>query len=101
MCLAANHAVIWRRFHVQGLLYQAIEQLAPRTGFSAIESKREFIQVVIQMVPTHRPLVSSQQPAFEQSRDPMNSGEQLDGSILTLSTQNGNFMTVAIFSKLR
>src|SRR4029450_5625707 len=96
-CLAANHTVIWRRFHVQGLLYQPIEQLAPRTGFSAIESKREFIQVIIQMVPTDRPLVSSQQPAFEQSRDPMNPRKQLDGSILTLSTQNRNFMMVSIF----
>jgi len=94
---AANHTVIWGRFYVQGLLYQPVEELAPRTGFSPIKSKREFIQIVIQMVPTHRPLVSSKQPAFEQPCDQMNPGQQLDGGVLTFSTQNRNLMMVSIF----
>ena len=51
--------------HLRGLLHQAIEELPAMVGPSAVETKREFVQVVVQMVVTHCTLVGTHEPAFE------------------------------------
>src|SRR3974377_704755 len=52
------------------------------------------------MVACHSPLVSSKQPSFEQPRDQMNPGQQLNGSVLAFVTQNCHLMMVAVFSQV-
>ena len=58
----ADQAFVGRRFDSDGLLKQAIEQLAPGTGSATIEAESELVQVVRQMVRTDSTLVSPQQP---------------------------------------
>ena|SRR5437660_9061686 len=48
-----------------GLLKQAIEQLAPRTRSTTVEAKSELVEIVGQMVAADGTLVSSQQPALQ------------------------------------
>ena len=61
----ADQAFVGCRFDSNGLLKQAIEQLAPGTGSATIEAKSELVQVVRQMVRTDSTLVSPQQPALQ------------------------------------
>jgi hypothetical protein len=58
---AADQVFVGRRFDSDGLLKQAIEQLAPGTGSATIEAKSELVQVVRQMIRTDSTLVSPQQ----------------------------------------
>jgi hypothetical protein len=55
------------------LLQKAVEQKAASSGSSAIETKRELVQVVVQMLATHASLMGSHQPSLEQGRHEMNS----------------------------
>ncbi len=52
-----------------GLLDEAEEQLPTVARTSAVESKRELVQVVVEMRLRHRPLMGAEQPAFEQRDD--------------------------------
>ena len=48
-----------------GLLGESPEELSSATRVSSIETKRELIQVVLQVLPADRPLVRAQQPALQ------------------------------------
>src|SRR2546425_4296421 len=60
-----------------GLLDQAVEQLSAMAYGAAVEPEREFVQVVVQMGPRHRPLMRAEQPPFQQRNDLMHPREQL------------------------
>ena len=48
-----------------GLLKQAIKQLAPRTGSTTIKAESKLVEVVGQVVAANSTLVGSQQPALQ------------------------------------
>jgi len=54
-----------------GLLEQPVEQHSSRTRTSAVEPEGEFVEVVVNMARIDRPVVSTEQPAFEQRRHPV------------------------------
>lgn len=52
------------RGNLYGLLQQSIEELSPRLGCPTVEPKREFIQVVIQVVIRDGALMGSHEPTL-------------------------------------
>ena len=62
---AADQAFVGCRFDSDGLLKQALEQLAAGTGSATIEAESELVQVVRQMIRTDSTLVSPQPPALQ------------------------------------
>src|SRR5712691_9991909 len=66
-----------RRLHLDRLLGQPIEQLAPRGRLAPVEPESEFVGIVVQVLVTNRALVGSQQPALEQRDYPMNPWEKV------------------------
>ena len=59
------------------LLHQTVEQEAARTRSAAVESKRELVQVVVQVGGTDGALVRTQQPSLEQGGDAVCPGQQV------------------------
>jgi len=62
---------------VHNLLSQSIEQFAAGFGFTAIESKSKFIQVIVQMPLSNRALVGAKQPSFQQRDHTMDARKQM------------------------
>ena len=62
--------MLWKKrnsvIDASSLLDQAVEQLAAGGGGSAIKTKRELIQIIVQMLRCNGALMRSQQPALEQ-----------------------------------
>ena len=58
----------WRRSH--GLLNQSIEEFGPAAGLASVESERELVEVIIQMLAGDSTLVGAQQPPLQQGRHP-------------------------------
>src|SRR6516165_5885524 len=58
------------------LLHQAEEELASMRRRSAVETEREFVQVVVQMLRAVGALVSSQKPSFHQRGDTVDARHQ-------------------------
>ena len=52
-------------FHLDGLLGQPEEQLAPRPRVAPIESESELVEVVVEVLAADPPLVSPENPALE------------------------------------
>jgi len=67
------------------LLHEAKKELAPAFGSPPVESERELIQVVIEMLVADRSLVGSHQPPFEEADHAVNSWQQLRGSLFVTS----------------
>jgi hypothetical protein len=65
-------------------LQETEEELAPRSGRPSVETKRVFIQVVVQVLAPDRPLVGTEQPPLHQGGDTVNPGQEPHGSILIL-----------------
>src|SRR5205814_3827532 len=65
------------RLHLHRLLSQSVEKLASGGRFAPVETEREFVQVIVQMVVANRSLVSPKQPPFEQREHPMRSGQEV------------------------
>ena len=60
---------IGNRLDRNGLLDEVEEQLPAVARTSAIESKRELVQVIVEMCLCDRTLMRAEQPAFEQRND--------------------------------
>ena len=73
------------RLDCYGLLHEAKKELAPAFGSPPVESERELIQVVIEMLVADRSLVGSRQPPFEEADHAVNSWHQLRGSLFVTS----------------
>ena len=58
------------------LLHQAKEELAPMLRHSPVETEREFVQVVVQMLRANRALMGAQKPPFHQRGDAVDAGHQ-------------------------
>jgi len=65
------------RLHLHRLLSQSVEKLASGGRFAPVETEREFVQVIVQMVVANRSLVGPKQPPFEQREHPMRSGQEV------------------------
>lgn len=65
------------RRYTNGLLHEAVEQLAPPSGRPAVESERELIQIGVQVRGTDGPLMDTQQPTFQQRDDPVHPRQQV------------------------
>src|SRR6516162_4829575 len=65
------------------LLHQAEEELASMRRRSTVETEREFVQVVVQMLRADRALVSSQKPSFHQRGDTVDARHQFVGPVTT------------------
>jgi hypothetical protein len=61
------------------LLEETIEQLATMPRSPAVESERELVQVIVQMLPTHSPLMRAEQPAFQQRGYAVDTRQKLRG----------------------
>src|ERR1039458_8051097 len=72
-----NYPVMGNRIDGQSLLRQAKEEFASALLSPAIESERELIQIVVQVLMTDRSLVGSHQPPFEQGDHLVNPWHQL------------------------
>ena len=64
------------RFNRHRLLHESVEELASGFRSSAIESERELIEVVIQLLSRHNPLMNTQQPALQQGRHQVDTGQK-------------------------
>lgn len=65
------------RLHLHRLLSQSVEKLASGGRLAPVETEREFVQVIVQMVVANRSLVGPKQPPFEQREHPMRSGQEV------------------------
>ena len=81
-------------FSCHYLLSKAEEDFTRMTGAAAIETKRVLVQVPLQMLVADGPLVSTQEPAFEQGRHAMHSGQDLGGGAQGLAFELGDFMLI-------
>ena len=61
-----NQTLIGHRLNRHCLLEQAVEQLSPVSRQSPVEAGREFIQVIVEVLPGDPPLVNAKQPPFQQ-----------------------------------
>src|ERR1700722_2126947 len=77
-----------------GLLKEAVKELPPRSGSAAVEPEDKFVEIMAELLVADRPLMRSQQPAFQQRSHPMNSGQQ-NRSRLWIGSSHGAFMRVA------
>src|SRR6202789_1853363 len=94
-CCAFDQRFVRNRLDSDGLFQQSAEQLASASRLAAVESERELVEIGIQMLHAHSSLMSSQQPAFEQRRDPMNTRHQLRCAFAA-SFQVGDFVPVVL-----
>ena len=59
------------------LLCQSVEQLAPRGGRAAVETERELVEVVVEMIVTDRALVGAEHPSLQQGDYAMHPRQQM------------------------
>ena len=81
--------------HCDRLLREAEKQLAAAFGSPPVESERELVQVVIEMLVANRSLVGSQQPPFEEGDNSVHSRHRLRWSLL-LTPQECDVVLVAL-----
>ena len=53
------------------MLEESEEEQASTAGVAAVESKSDFVEIGVQMLRCNRPLVGTEQPAFEQRSNTM------------------------------
>lgn len=66
-----NDLAIGSRIDSHGILQETVKQFPTMSGSPSIETKRKFVQVVINMFRTDRSLMSTQYPALQQGRNTM------------------------------
>ncbi len=88
-----GETLVRHRSHRYSLLGKAQEELSSATRTPSIETKREFVEVVVEVLFADRTLVRARQPAFQQRSRQMNSRQQFRGRFL-LSLQKGYPVTV-------
>src|SRR5260370_37567437 len=60
-----------------GLLSQSVEQLASGGRLASVETEREFVEIIVEMVVANRSLVCPKQPPFEQREHSVRSGQEV------------------------
>lgn len=62
---------------LDGTLEKPVKQQPPMLSLSAVESERELVEIVVQMLVADRSLMGTQQPAFQQRGDSVARGQQI------------------------
>src|ERR1035441_5371051 len=96
--LGVKNPVQRNRLYGYGLLHEAEEELAAALGPAPIETERELIQVVVEMLLADRALVGSHQPPLEERDHSMDSRQQFQRGLL-LAPQEGDLMRVAVLRR--
>jgi len=81
----ASDALTPHRVNRHGLLDKPVKKLAPRLRSPAVETKGEFVQVIVQVRYTDSPLMCSQQPASEQRNNAVYHWQQVLADIRILA----------------
>jgi hypothetical protein len=74
---SAYKLLVRHRVDRNSLLNQPVEQFATVLAGPTIESERELVKVIIEMLKTYSPLMSTQQPPFEKRSHAMDAREQI------------------------
>ena len=74
---ATDESLTEYRLQGDSLLHQPIEQQAARAGCTAVETKGEFVEVIVQMVWPYRALVRTKQPSFEQGSNSIDTRQKI------------------------
>ncbi len=93
--LPADELAVGNRINCRGVLEEPVEQETTRSRTPSVETERVFIQVIVEMLPAHSPLVGSKQPALQQRSHPVDTWHQLVRWFVMLA-QNGDLMRVAL-----
>ena len=80
-----NQGRVWNRIDRNSLLDEPVEQFTTVPRGPAVESKRVFVEVVVQMLMTDSALMGSQQPPLQQRGDCVAEGQQIISDICVLS----------------
>ena len=72
-----NDIAILDRFYSHGMLNQPVKKLATVSRCPAIEAKRKFIKIVIQMLKTNSTLVSAKYPVFQKRHNTVYARQKL------------------------
>src|ERR1017187_8879146 len=64
------------------LLRQTIKKLAATGRFAAVESKRELVEVVLEVLVADRALMSPHEPPFQEGEDTVHTRQQIGGRLL-------------------
>ena len=82
LSLASSDIVPGNWLYLDGLLDETIEQFPSLVGRASIETERELVKVVVEMIFPNSALVGSQQPSFEESGDSVDTRQKLVGQFL-------------------
>src|SRR3954447_7659359 len=74
--MAFHHRFVRDRVYSDGLLEEPEEEHTPATRFPPVKAEGEFVQVIVQVLQAHRPLVRAHQPPLEEGDHSMNSRHQ-------------------------
>lgn len=75
--LWCNQRSIGGQIDLRSVLCQAVKQLAARGRCAPIESERELIKIIVEVVLAYGFLVRSHQPALKQGHDSVNARQQM------------------------
>ena len=65
-CGASDQRLVGHRLDGDGLLHQAVEELASTSGLAAVEAEGEFVEVGVEMLVADGSLMRTQYPALQQ-----------------------------------
>ncbi len=71
---ALDHAVIGGGRRTHGLLHETEEELATAFRPPAIEAKREFVQIIVEMTALNATLKRSEEPSLQKGGNPVDLG---------------------------
>jgi len=90
-----NDIAIWDRFNGHGVLNEPVKKLAAMSRSPAIEAKRKFIKIVIQMLTTDSTLMSTKYPAFQKRYNAMYARQKLSSRSAGIFNYS-NFMSIPL-----
>ena len=64
-CGASDQRLVGRRLDGDGLLNQAVEELASASGLAGVEAEGEFVEVVVEMLVADGSLMRTQYPTLQ------------------------------------
>jgi hypothetical protein len=70
--LSAHELFVWHGFQLHGLLEKTVKQEAASLGSAAVETEREFVEVVVELGGMDSPMVNSQPPPIEETGNAVN-----------------------------
>lgn len=93
-----NKRSVRQWFGQRTLLQEAEEDLADKLRLSSVEAEREFVEVGLEMAMLHATVMSADQPALEQSNDPVHVGQQA-GRSGVIGPDHLSAMTISLAPK--